>query len=124
MKTINRQEIGKNAEQQALSFLQKQGMRLLEQNYTCYSGEIDLIMQDGEDIVFIEVRSRSRTDYGHAIETITPRKQQKIIRAATHFLQKKGCLYKVSSRFDVITLQLVSNNWQLEWIKNAFWPQT
>lgn len=124
MNPYNRQQIGKNAEQQALLYLQKQGLQLLVQNYTCYSGEIDLIMSDNNDIVFIEVRSRSRTDYGHAAESITPHKQRKIIRAATHFLQKKECLYKVCSRFDVIEIQLVANKWKLAWIKNAFLVDT
>jgi len=123
MKLSPHQQIGKNAEQQALLFLQKQGLHLMVENYTCYSGEIDLIMQDKEDIVFIEVRSRSRSDYGQASETITLSKQRKIIRAATHFLQKKGCLYKVCSRFDVIAMQLINNQWKLEWIKNAFWAE-
>lgn len=117
---FNRKNLGEKAEQQALLFLQKQGLRLIVQNYTCYSGEIDLIMNDGIDIVFIEVRSRSRTDYGLASETITLSKQRKIIHTATHFLQKRECLYKVNSRFDIVAIQFVANKWQLEWIKNAF----
>lgn len=118
---MNRREIGHEVEQKALKFLQEKGMRLIVQNYTCKLGEVDLIMKDKEDIVFVEVRSRSRLDYGSASESITYSKQQKIINAATLFLQKKNWLYKVCSRFDVIAIQCVDNEWQLEWIKNAFY---
>jgi len=117
---LKRQEIGKRAEQEAKQFLQTKGLCLLTQNYHCYHGEIDLIMRDQDDIVFIEVRSRSRTDYGHASETINKLKKTKLIKTATHFLQKKRWLDKVNSRFDVIAIQFVSGKSQLEWIINAF----
>lgn len=116
-------KIGQRAELKACLYLQKQGLKLIRQNYTCFHGEIDLIMRDKEDIVFIEVRCRSRIDYGRSAETITLAKQKKIIRAATHFLQKNEWLYKVCSRFDVIAIERKDNKWQLEWIKNAFWTE-
>jgi putative endonuclease len=122
MDACNRQQKGRRAEEAACAFLQDKGFHLLQQNYRCYYGEIDLIMQDGEDIVFVEVRSRSRTDYGHAGESINKNKQMKLVKTATHFLQKKGCLYKVNSRFDVIAIHVAAGNMQLEWFKNAFWP--
>ncbi len=111
---------GQQAEKQALLYLKKKGLRLIQTNYQCYQGEIDLIMQDGNDIVFVEVRSRARTDYGDALASITPSKIKKIIRAATHFLQKRNWLYSISSRFDVIAIQYHNGQPQLEWIKNAF----
>lgn len=118
---MNRREIGKEVEEKALKFLMQKGLKLVVQNYTCRVGEIDLIMKDKEDIVFVEVRSRSRLDYGSASESITPAKQRKIIHAATVFLQTRDWLYKVCSRFDVIAIQCVDSEWQLEWIKNAFY---
>jgi putative endonuclease len=117
---VNKREIGSKAEQQACLFLQKKGFKLLEQNYNSRFGEIDLIMRDQNTIVFVEVRSRTSIEHGHAIETITRNKQQKLIKTASLFLQKKGWLYKVTSRFDIITIQLLSGQWQLDWIKNAF----
>jgi len=120
MASVNRQQLGKQAELNACQFLQAKGLRLLQQNYHCYYGEIDLIMQDQDDIVFVEVRSRSRSDYGSALESIGQTKIKKLIKAATHFLQKKNWLYQVSSRFDVIAIQTTGGNVQLEWIKNAF----
>lgn len=120
MTFFNKREIGKQAELEARLFLQKQGLRVIAQNYTCHYGEIDLIMRDNDEVIFIEVRSRYRIDYGHASETINKAKQRKIIKAATHFLQKKQWLYKVNSRFDIIAFQFFEVKWQLEWIKNAF----
>jgi putative endonuclease len=120
MTPINRQEIGNQAEQQAHLFLQAQGFSLIVQNYRSRYGEIDLIMRDRDDIVFIEVRSRSRLDYGHPAETINKRKQQKLIKTAIDFLQKKEWLYKVNCRFDVIAIHLEASQWQIEWFKNAF----
>lgn len=120
MTPFNRQEIGKQAEQQARLFLQARGFSLIVQNYRSRYGEIDLIMRDQDDIVFVEVRSRSRVDYGHPAETVNKRKQQKLIKTAIDFLQKKRWLYKVNSRFDVIAIQLETSEWQIEWFKNAF----
>lgn len=111
---------GKQAERQACEYLQANGLYLLQKNYYCYHGEIDLIMQDQDDIVFIEVRSRGRIDYGNALESITKTKINKLIKTASHFLQKRKWLDKVNSRFDVIVIHPLEAKMQLEWIKNAF----
>ncbi|HEX4044437.1 MAG TPA: YraN family protein [Gammaproteobacteria bacterium] len=115
-----RQEQGYQIEQQACLYLQARGFSLLEKNYHCYFGEIDLIMQDQQDIVFVEVRSRTSISFGHPLESITPSKINKLAKTATYFLQKKQWLYKVNSRFDVVTAQLSAGQWQFEWLKNAF----
>ncbi len=120
MNPLDRQKIGRHAENQACAYLLSLGFILIEKNYRCRHGEIDLIMRDRDDIVFVEVRSRSRKDYGSADESIDKRKRNRIIRAATHFLQKQHWLYKVSSRFDVIAIHYTNGKSQLEWIKNAF----
>ncbi|TAK78444.1 MAG: YraN family protein [Gammaproteobacteria bacterium] len=120
MDSCNRLEKGHHAEDQACQFLQAKGFRLLQRNYRCYHGEIDLIMQDQEHIVFVEVRSRQRTDYGNAVESITKSKINKLIKTAKHFLQIRKWLYRVNSRFDVIAIHPVEGKMQLEWIKNAF----
>lgn len=115
-----RQQTGKNAEREALQFLQAKGLKLLTKNYRCYYGEIDLIMQDKQDIVFVEVRSRSSRDFGSALESVNYQKMDKLIKAATHFLQKKCWLQKYYCRFDVIGIQYEASKTQLEWVKNAF----
>ncbi|WP_148339582.1 YraN family protein [Aquicella siphonis] len=120
MQDISRKKLGQLKELEAKRFLQGNGLALIEQNYRCYHGEIDLIMRDRDDIVFVEVRSRRRLDYGRAAETVNKNKQTKLARTAMHFLQKRDWLYKVNSRFDIIAMQKVDGEWQLEWIKNAF----
>ncbi len=112
----NRIARGKLAEQEACDYLKRKGFTLLKKNYHCALGEIDLIMQDQDDIVFIEVRLRSNDDHVLAIESVDEFKIRKLIRTASFFLQQKGWSNKVYSRFDVISFQ----GKELEWIKNAF----
>lgn len=116
MVSYNSKGIGNNAEQEACRFLESKGFILLEKNYTCRVGEIDLIMQDLDDIVFVEVRFRKHDRYGLAIETIDGVKQRKLLRTANYFLQQNRWIDKRNCRFDVIAIQ----GCELEWIKNAF----
>ena len=111
---------GQRMEQIACEYLQQKGFQLVQQNFRCYLGEIDLIMRDQDAMVFVEVRSRGRTDYGTALESINRSKQIKLIRAATCFLQWEKILYKVSSRFDVVAIQRTPGNLKIDWIKSAF----
>ncbi len=120
MDSFNRQQQGKLAEQRAYAFLQAKGLRLIKQNYRCPHGEVDLIMQDQDDMVFVEVRSRTSTDYGNALESVNKTKRIKLIKTALHFLQKTNLLYKMNSRFDIIAIHPVHGKMQLQWIKNAF----
>lgn len=111
---------GKLAEQTACAYLQKSGLTLLQSNYHCRYGEIDLIMKDKIEIIFVEVRKRNRIDFGNAIESITIHKQQKLIKTAVHFLQHHNWLYRKPSRFDIVAIHPIDGTMQLEWIKNAF----
>jgi putative endonuclease len=116
MMDAHNKTIGAIAEQKAQDYLCSQGLRLIMQNYRCAFGEIDLIMRDlNQDIVFIEVRSRSSAYFGSALESVTRHKQKKIIKTALYFLQQQNWL-TLSYRFDVIGLC----QGQLQWIKNAF----
>lgn len=119
MTTIQK-SIGDRAENDALDFLTQKGLHLLEKNYSCYCGEIDLIMQDTEHIVFVEVRFRTRSAYGSAADSITPQKIKKLIRTATIYLQHKKCLHKVNSRFDVVAIDFTTSAKNISWYKNAF----
>lgn len=112
--------IGLLAEETALQFLLSHKLRLLTRNYRTRKGEIDLILNDKDDIVFVEVRSRSRYDYGTAAETINSQKKQKLIMTARHFLQKRNLLYRANSRFDVVAIQFQNDKTEIEWLKNAF----
>jgi putative endonuclease len=113
----NRQHLGQKAENQALVYLEKQGLWLLQRNFRCPLGEIDLIMQDQEGIVFIEVRYRSNLEYGNPIESVTKTKQQRLIRTACYFLKQKRGLESLNYRFDIIGINKTTH---LEWIQNAF----
>lgn len=115
-KTSHSKDQGKAAEDEAVAFLQTQGLHLIERNYRCAFGEIDLIMKEADELVFIEVRWRKNSLYGDAIESIDYEKQKKIMNTATYFLQKQGLLDKKKCRFDVIGF----SNTQLDWIKDAF----
>jgi putative endonuclease len=113
---------GDQAENDALDFLTQKGLSLLERNFSHPLGEVDLIMQDVEHVVFVEVRFRSSSWYGNASDSITPNKMKKIIRAATLYLQMKKWLYKVNSRFDVIAIDRTGSDQTITWHKNAFTP--
>jgi len=120
--TTTKQTTGNLAEDEALAFLTQKGMELIERNFRCYVGEIDLIMRDPTHVVFVEVRFRSRSCYGNATDSIIPDKIKKIIRAATMYLQMKKWLYKVDSRFDIVAIDLTKAGKKITWLKNAFTP--
>jgi len=105
---------GEAAEALACRWLQARGLTLSEQNYRCKSGEIDLVMQDGETLVFVEVRYRSGSGFGSAIDSITPAKQQKLMHAAQHYLQRFR--HTPTCRFDIIG---IDRERRVQWIRNA-----
>ncbi len=109
-------EQGMLAEQLALKHLQKQGLSLVTKNYHCRGGEIDLIMEDNNELVFVEVRYRKSIAYGSPIESVTSQKQQRIIHTAQHYLQNNQSL-AFSYRFDVVG---ISFDQDVKWVKNAF----
>ena len=84
-------------------------------------GSHDIIARDGATLVFVEVRSRKNTEYGHPLDSITPQKQHHIIKAATLYLIKKQIYDKIACRFDVVALSTQENqNNQLVWILRPF----
>lgn len=82
--------IGKKAERFARTFLEQQGLTFIMENYRCRTGEIDLIMQEGEELVFVEVKYRSNSQHGSAIEFFHARKKRKFESAVMHYMQHKG----------------------------------
>jgi putative endonuclease len=108
---------GAQAEARAEVFLLQHGLVKCAQNYRCKLGEIDLIMQHGDELVFVEVRLRTHQAFANAAESVTIRKQLKIIKTAQYYLQQHQLTDKANCRFDVIAF---SNNGAPEWIKNAF----
>jgi len=113
------QRTGKRAEDLALTHLQQKGLTLLARNYACRLGEIDLIMQERLTIVFVEVRYRSNSHFGGALESVDWRKQAKLVKTATHYLQAKGQL-TLCARIDVVALnRLDGAESSICWVKNA-----
>lgn len=110
---------GKDAELHALNYLQQQGLRLLAQNWLCKRGELDLVMLDGDTVVFVEVRYRRHAGWGGALASVDARKQQKLIRAAQLFLQKESRWARHPCRFDVVALGTHEAD-ESDWIRNAF----
>jgi putative endonuclease len=111
-------EIGKLGEQQACQYLTQQGLILVCRNYRCRLGEIDLIMQEVESLVFVEVRTRSSSVYGGALESVTTAKKRKLIRAASLYLQEQKLFDKVATRFDVLSIEGPLPT--ITWVKDAF----
>ena len=111
---------GREAEDLACQYLKQQGLRLVSRNYRCRRGEIDLIMTDRENLVFIEVRYRSRSHYGSGAESVQYRKQQKLIACAHNYLQRNPAAACRPGRFDVVAISPERDGLDIQWIPNAF----
>jgi putative endonuclease len=109
-------DAGMLAEDLALAHLKQHGLELLERNFRCRMGEIDLIMRDGETLVFVEVRLRSRSAFASAAESIDARKQRRIVMAARYYLSGRP---ERPCRFDCVVLDRASAD-AVEWIRSAF----
>ena len=114
---MSSRETGLAAEQRALDYLQQQGLKLIASNYHSRFGEIDLILRDGDVLVFAEVRLRSSGDFGGARASITAAKQAKLIKTAQRYLMQFP--RPPACRFDAVLLGAV-NSGAIEWIQDAF----
>jgi putative endonuclease len=110
-------KLGLLYEQLALAYLQRQGLQLVQQNYHCKAGEIDLVMRDGESLVFVEVKYRVSNAFGGAAAAVTVSKQQKLLRACRWYLQQYQ-LTEQPCRLDVMAIE-GQPPYQYQWIKNA-----
>ena len=117
--TANRAR-GHRAERLAEAWLCKQGLRPLHRNYHCRQGELDLIMSEGDTLVFIEVRHRSRGGFGDGIDSITRNKRRRVVQAARHFLARNPRCAQRVCRFDVVGMEGALSAPRFEWIRNAF----
>lgn len=112
--------VGAAAEAAGCRFLEARGLRLVERNFRCRSGEIDLVMRDGPDLVMVEVRYRARTDPVHPAQTITPAKRRRLLRAAAFYLQRLRWDGDRGVRFDVLSISGPLTSPSCEWIRSAF----
>ncbi len=104
-KTGARQGLGRTGERLAAEELSHQGYRILEQNFRCSYGEIDLVAEDEHDLIFVEVKTRRGNAFGLPEEAVTRRKQQKIVQVASYYLDLHACSNR-SWRIDVVAVQL------------------
>jgi putative endonuclease len=109
---------GRVAQQSAERYLVESGYEIVGRNWSCKAGEIDLIGIDEDVLCFIEVKARSRPDYGPAIAAVTPSKQRRIARVAALLLAQSG--YQGACRFDVIGLDRAEDGWSYTLVQNAF----
>ena len=113
--------IGSEAERVARTFLEDQGLRFIQQNYRCRTGEIDLVMQQQQELVFVEVKYRSQNKHGSAAEYFHTSKRRKFESAVMHYMQEKGLNPSiVPHRIDLIAIEGKNSAKQaINWIKSV-----
>ncbi len=114
------QQTGQAAELFVCHYLQEQGLCLIQRNYCCRFGEIDLIMRDVQDLVFIEVRYRAQIKFGDGLDSVCFAKQRRLIRSAEYYLQKHVGLSQAPCRFDVVAVTSQLHRSHVQWVKHAF----
>jgi putative endonuclease len=107
---------GMAGEEQAKGYLTSQGLQLIDRNIRFKGGEIDLVMSDGNNLIFVEVRYRRNQNHGGAAASITRQKQQRLAIAASRYLQTNPQWNRVPCRFDVVAI----DGAQINWIRDAF----
>ena len=107
--------LGREAETRAAEFLRAQGLRIIERNWHCRFGEIDLVARDGQTLVFVEVRARRSRSHGGARESISTAKRRRLTATANYYLAR--CRTEQPCRFDAL---LIESEGAIEWIRNAF----
>ena len=110
--------VGRNGEKIALDYLEKDGYKILEKNFSCKQGEIDLIALDNDYIVFFEIKSRTGIEYGLPSEAVTGKKINHILKAASYYLYKHH-LEDANTRIDVIEVYFKGKNYKINHLKQV-----
>ncbi len=116
-----KKRIGNKGESIAEEYLKQKGYKIIQRNYRCRFGEIDIIAKDGNTVVFTEVRTKQNNNFGSPQESITPAKIEKISKASLSFIQEKK-MAGFSYRFDLIAITFSQGRQNIEHIENAFMP--
>ncbi len=111
--------LGEAGEREALRYLEKQGMTFVERNWHSMYGELDLVMQEGDTLCFVEVRTKRGGSPDEALATITGPKQRKLLKTAMHYLQLKR-LEHLAVRFDAVGVVLGEHGFEIQHIPGAF----
>jgi putative endonuclease len=117
--TSPEKSLGKKGEELAAAHLQALHYKILERNYRCAAGEIDIIAKDRNTLVFIEVKTRSNRGFGVPAEGVHARKQRQLSKVALTYLNQKK-LINIPARFDVVAVEMLSGRRQVEVIRDAF----
>ncbi|MFH0888410.1 MAG: YraN family protein [Planctomycetota bacterium] len=115
-------ETGQKGEILAETFLKKQGYRIVERNFKCKFGEIDLIGYKKKVLSFIEVKTRLSSDFGEPFDAINKVKQKKLSRLADYYIYKKKIPSSVPCQFDVVSILMNNKESDIKFIQNAFTP--
>ena len=115
---MNNKILGNEGEEEATKYLMKNGYKIIERNFLCKQGEIDIIAKDKNEIVFVEVKTRRSTKYGLPAEAVDENKQKHIYKAAEYYLYKNK-LEKEYVRIDVIEIYYKNNSYKINHIKKA-----
>lgn len=111
---MNKRKIGTFYEDRACAFLKEQGLHIIQQNFRCKFGEIDIICRQGDCIIFTEVKYRKNEAYGYALTAVDYKKQNRICKCASYFCMKNPWIKQI--RYDVIGI----TDTKIEWIPDAF----
>lgn len=116
MRTHIKKELGNIGEQIAVEYLEKNKYQILERNFYCRQGEIDIIAKDSQEIVFIEVKTRTNINFGKPAEAVNEVKQNHMYKTAKYFLYRKNSLAMLT-RFDVIEILVKNGKFNINHIK-------
>ncbi len=116
----NHRADGARYEDIALAHLERAGLRLIARNYHCRYGELDLVVRDGDVVVFVEVRYRSTSAFGDGVDSVGAAKRAKLVRAASAFLAEHPRLAGAACRFDVLAIAGGADAPSIDWLRNAF----
>jgi putative endonuclease len=114
-----RQELARAGEEAAAAFLQARGIQILERNYRCRAGEIDLVGRQGDTLIFVEVKTRRGLAFGLPAEAVHPRKQRKLRQVALCYLTHRR-LGEPPCRFDVVSVLGSPGSFRIDHIPHAF----
>jgi putative endonuclease len=117
---MEKKEVGKKGEDLAHRFLKKNGYRIIERNYVCKMGEMDIIAREKDTLVFVEVKTRTSTAYGPPELAVNAAKQRQLSKVALNFLEEKK-LQDAKARFDVVAIFIIGpTDQKIDLIKDAF----
>ena len=114
------QRAGQDGERAACRHLEQHGLQLLARNYRSPFGEIDLVMREGTELVFVEVRRRRSARFGTPAETVGADKQYRLRATAEHYLQHQPRGSQNPCRFDIVAITGEGHESRIEWLRNAF----